>query len=324
MTAGLVAPPLPQKAAALLSSIDTGAVLGASRQLDLLGDALVDVAKVRAGDPQALTVDVMALLDYVTRTRGASSQALVNGLERMAHPVLVSRETVDVDQERDESLVESVRTFRQDLDGWLSSLRRHGLELLRTYRRILAYDYSSTVAQVVADAAWDGRKLTVFVPEARSLDGGRKYLADWGDLDVDVRLIPDAALGWALSQCDAAFAGAETLSADGGCYNTIGTAVVAHEASRTGVPFYVLSILLKTDLRTPGGERPSPYLDFLERLETSVPTGAALSVQGGFPDLDYTEPAQITGLVTESGVIAPEQVRELASSAFGVREPLDG
>lgn len=324
MTAGLVAPPLPQKAAALLRSIDTGAVLGASRQLDILGDALVDVAKVRAGDPEALTVDVTALLDYVTRTRGASSAAVANGLERMSRPLLVAPGRVDGDQERSEDLMESVRAFRQDLAGWLSSLRRHGQELLRKHQCVLAYDYSSTVSQVLADAARDGRNLTVFLPEARSLDGGRRYLADWSDLDVNVRLIPDAAMGWALSQCDAAFAGAETLSADGGCYNTIGTAVAAHEAGRTGVPFFVLSVLLKSDLRTPGGERPSPYVDFLERLETSVPAGAALSIHGGFPDLDYTEPAQITGLVTESGVIGPQQVRELATSAFGAREPRDG
>lgn len=324
MTADLDVFPFPAKAAELLRSIDTGAVLGASRQLNVLGDALVDVATVRADEPEALRANVAGLVDHVTLTRGASSQAVINGLELMTHPVLSAPDSRALGPERGHSLLKSVRAFRQELDGWLASVRRQGHELLGAHRFILAYDYSSTVAQVLADVSLAGRDLTVFVPEARSLDGGRKYLADWNDLHVQVRLIPDAALGWALSQCDAAVVGAETLSADGGCYNTIGTAVVAHEARRTGIPFYVLSILLKTDLRTDGGERLSPSLDFLQQLETSLPSTAKLSVQGVFPDLDYTDPTEITGVVTECGLLSPEQVRGLASAASGHRETLDG
>ncbi len=322
-------PLLPDKAADLLRSISTGAVLGASRQLNVLGDALVDVATVRTDDATALRADVTALVDHVTQTRGASSQAVVNGLEQMARPVLTRRGRGVADHELAESLSESVRAFRRDLVCSLASVRRHGLELLRTHRSILAYDYSSTVAQVVADVSRDdvsrdGGRLTVFVPEARSLDGGRKYLSDWDDLRLQVRLIPDAAMGWALGQCDAVVVGAETLSAEGGCYNTIGTAVVAHEARRADIPFYVLSILLKTDLRDPGGSRPSPSLDFLARLRASTPAGAALTVQGAFPDLDYTDPADITAVVTEGGAIRPEQVRDLAGAAFRQQEPRDG
>lgn len=326
MTAGSVATPaLPPRATELLRSIDTGAVLGASRQLHVLGDVLTDVARARGHDPTALAADVKALVGYVTRTRGASSQAVANGIEQMARPVLAPSGSGN-GQAGGEALVASVKGFRRSLDEALSSVRRHGYELLQPHGCILAYDYSSTVAQVVSDLASAARRrpLTVFVPEARSLDGGRKYLADWNDLEVTLRLVPDAALSWALSQCDAAVAGAETLSAEGGCYNTIGTALVAQEARRARVPFYVLSVLLKTDLQDPGGQRVVPSLDFLQRLEASVPACAALRVQGGFPDLDYTKPEEITGVVTEGGLIRPEQVCEMAPPALKPRTPIGG
>lgn len=317
------APPLPVAAAELLNSIDTGAVLGATRQLHVLGECLVEVVRASVQPSVDLAATVGGLVDHVVRTRGASSQAVTNGLERMAAPVHGRQEGDAVDPDLGDKLVESVQSFRADLDGWLVSVRRHGRELMQRHGTVLAYDYSSTVAHVLADVTTSTSGLTVFVPEARSLDGGRKYLADWQDLRMNVRLIPDAAMGWALARCDAAVVGAETLSADGGCYNTIGTASVAHESMRNGIPFYVLSLLLKTDLTAVSGERPSPSLDFLDRLDVSA-GGGAMTVAGTFPDLDYTRPEDIAGVVTERGVVVPAQIRGLASTAFDVQEESNG
>ena len=310
-------PLLPPGAADLLHSIDSGAVLGASRQLHVLGECLITVVKATAQSKADLVATVEALARHVARTRGASSQAVTNGLERMTQPILGRQDRDSVDPDCGDKLIDSVQQFRAELDGWLASVRLHGRELLQTHRSVLAYDYSSTVAHVLADAATAASGLTVFIPEARSLNGGVKYLADWHDLKVDVRLIPDAALGWAVAQCDVAVVGAETLSVDGGCYNTIGTSLVAHEAARQEIPFYVLSVLLKTDMQTSGGERPSPSLDFLDRIVVSA-RGTDTSVAGTFPDLDYTVPEDITGVVTETGVVAPAQIRELATAALGV------
>lgn len=317
MTPALEAPRLPPLGAALLTSIDDGSVLGASRQLHVLGDVLLDMAAELASAPRRLVEDVNALVDHVARTRGESSQAVVNGLERMARPFLNAGADLDegVAAGGAALLADSVREFRSELDGWLTSLRAHGQKTLGQHRRILAYDYSSTVAQVISDLARVDHDLTVFVPEARSLDGGRKYLTDWAGLQLDVHLVPDSAMAWAMTQCDAAVVGAETLSASGGCYNTVGTAMLSREATRTGLPFYVLSILLKTDLRTRGGERLSPSMDFLGRLDPDLPPGAVLTLDGHFPDIDYAAPDDISAVVTERGAVSPRHVSELASQA---------
>lgn len=167
--------------------------------------------------------------------------------------------------------------------------------------------------------------MTVFLPEARSLGGGSKYLADWQNLGITAHLIPDAALGWALGQCDVALVGAETLSGEGGCYNTIGSALTAHEAHRRHVPFYVLSVLLKTDPHTLGGERPIPALDFASgSFLPTVPTMHGVEIRGGFPDLDYTPPSAITGVVTEHGTLDPRRVAAAASPLVGHGVPAHG
>lgn len=313
-------PELPAEPTRLLRMIRDGEILGASRQLHVLGECLIALVEASDGDVIRLTADVTSLEDHVRRTRGASSQAVSNGLALMAQPVHAAANSPD--QRLSERILAAVTTFETTLSDGLSALRGHATDLLATYRTVLVYDYSSTVSQVVRQLVQSGRELRVLVPEARSLDGGRKYLADWEGLGLVADLVPDSAVGWALDQCDVALVGAETLSSEGGCYNTIGTAVVAHEAARREVPFHVLSVLLKTHLGTAGSERPIPTLDFLALPHPAGRLDAPqiVTLGGGFPDLDYTAPGAITSVVTERGRLNPSEVAAAASLLLGHAE----
>lgn len=305
-------PELPNEPTRLLRTIRDGAVLGASRQLHVLGECLVALVGARPDDTTRLSADVRAIEDYVRRTRGASSQAVSNGMALMARPALAAESSPK--ETLGEQLLAAVAAFRVELSGWQLAARDHSTQLLEACRTILVYDYSSTVSQAVVELARSGQPLQLFVAEARSLDGGRKYLADWHGLDISVDLVPDSAIGWALEHCDVALAGAETLSTEGGCYNTIGTAIAAHEANLRQVPFHVLSILLKTHLSTAGAERPIPTLDFLSLPHPAGTPQAPPQVRlrGTFPDLDYTAPAAITSVVTERGCLDPAEVAAAA------------
>lgn len=315
-------PELPNEPTRLLRTVADGEVLGASRQLHVLGECLVALVGARGRDVTRLSADVRAIEEYVRRTRGASSQAVSNGLALMARPALAAAES-RCDDAVGERLLAAVAAFRAELSGWQLAARDHATELLGACRTILVYDYSSSVSQTVVELARSGRLLQLFVPEARSLDGGRKYLADWHALDIVVDLVPDSAVGWALDQCDVALAGAETLSAEGGCYNTIGTAIAAHQANLRQVPFHVLSILLKTHLGTSGAERPIPILDFLSLPHPAGRPQASplVTLRGNFPDLDYTAPAAITSIVTELGCLDPGEVATAARAVLSDPEP---
>lgn len=306
--------PLPDEVADLVASIDRGGVLGASRQLTVLGDCLSRLADARVAEPRRLRADVEGLVAHIERTRGASSRAVTNGMALMTDPLLSEPDG----SAAGDQLRTAVECFRSDLTRWMRDVRAHGARLLGDARVLLAFDYSSTVAQVVDDLAQGRTGLRVFVPEARSLDGGLKYLPDWHSLGLTIHLIPDSAVSWALDSCDAVVVGAETLSAEGGCYNTIGTAPTAATAARAGVPVHVLSVLLKTDLGASSSRRPIPSLNFLERLRDRVSVmDGRVTVRGDFPDLDYTPPGDISTVVTEYGPLEPHEVRTAATKVLG-------
>lgn len=287
----------------LLHLVDSGGILGATRQLGIIGDCLVTLARSGAPD-SSLREAANSLVRHIAETRGQSSQAVLNGTKIMAAPALdLTTHTLSV------SVESAVDSFLGSMLGWMSSLHAYSAKLLFPYTTFLAYDYSSTVSFAMADLRRAGKDVIVYVPEARSLGGGAKYLGDWEDTGITVHLIPDASLGWALDKCDAALVGAETFSTEGGCYNTIGSKLAASEAQRSRVPFYVLSILLKTDLETMGGEKSIPSLDFTSSaFFDAKPMVRGASIHGNFPDLDYTPPGLITAIVTEQGILQPQEI----------------
>jgi len=169
------------------------------------------------------------------------------------------------------------------------------------------------VAGLVRAMAGAGQSLTVVLPEARSLDGGRKYLRDFHGLSLQLHVIPDAAISWALRNTDVVLVGCETLTLEGGCYNTIGTEFAARVAAQEGVPVHVVSILLKTDLANiTEGNRAVRLLDFSHYLSWTGWRKELMRSSFSFPDLDYTPPYLLTSLIAERGVLDPGEVGRAA------------
>ncbi len=95
---GRVSPHLPSRAARLITQIDSGEALGASRQLGLIGDALLTLVEDYADHPLRLQTAVRILAEHLVQTRGASSQAITNGLHLMVGSIL--SETADASETR--------------------------------------------------------------------------------------------------------------------------------------------------------------------------------------------------------------------------------
>lgn len=315
-------PELPPEAAAKVEEIERLKVLGATRQLTMMADALVGLAEGYDGPPAGLAAAVSGLADHFVSTRGQSSQAVSNAVHLMVDGV-EAQVALSVPALR-RWIVEKVRAYESASEGWMQALIGHGTELLAGAGRILAYDYSSSVAEILRVASdrrsETGLGITVVVPESRSLDGGHKYVKDLRDTDLAFEFVPDSSIASALSSCEAVLEGAETLSAEGGCYNTVGTFSAALAARHYGVPFYVVSTLIKTDLETPDGEREIPELELGDTLLAGWEPHLARRVRAACPDLDYTPPGFITALVTEVGRIPPEALRGHAARLLGAEE----
>ena len=259
----------------------------------------------------------MGLADYLASTRGASSQAVASAVYLMVRD-LESQAGLPMPDLRG-WIVESVRAYEEQSQGWMRELTEHGAELVSATDRVLAYDYSSSVAAILRaaeDRGWEG---TVVVPESRSLNGGHKYVRDLRDTELSLEFVPDSAIGSVISSCGMAIEGAETLSSEGGCYNTVGTFMTALAAGYHNVSFYVASTLIKMDTRTRGAERDIPALDVDKALLAGWELELASRVRTFCPDLDYTPPELIAGFVTEEGVLSPTVLGERATRASGMR-----
>jgi ribose 1,5-bisphosphate isomerase len=296
-------PPSVQEKIAELESLE---ILGATRQLHIVADALVMLAEQHDGEPEDLAREARELSDYLISTRGQASQAIGNTLNLMLEGLEERAKLSPTSADLRAWLVAMVREYEDATHNWMRDLTEYGANLLSGRRRVLAYDYSSSVARILRSAEERGEELTVVVPESRILDGGAKYVSDLQDTQLLFELIPDSAVGEAVRHCDVVFEGAETLSAEGGCYNTVGTLLTALAAKYWTVPFYVASTLIKIDAKTlEGRQRPIPSVDLRDSLSSDYPPVLGSRIRTSCPELDYTPPELITSFITEVGILPP-------------------
>ena len=103
-----------------------------------------------------------------------------------------------------------------------------------------------TALGVIRAVREDGKKIKVIATETRPVQQGSRLTAFELQHDgFDVSLIPDTAVGYAMSQglVDRVIVGADRILRTGHVYNKIGTYQVATMAKQHGVPFYVAATL---------------------------------------------------------------------------------
>jgi methylthioribose-1-phosphate isomerase len=99
--------------------------------------------------------------------------------------------------------------------------------------------------------------------------------------------------------------GADRILPDGSVINKIGTYTLAVLAKKHGIPFYVVAPFSTFD---PRGE-----VIMEERgKEEVLPQDWGLKVEVFNPAFDLTPPELVTGIVTERGILEPQEVGKFA------------
>ena len=142
-------------------------------------------------------------------------------------------------------LADRASAWSRGADSRRKALVARAVEALAGIAAPLTFDYSSTVADIVAALAGRGQLRLVVVPESRAVDGGRRYVEAFKALGIPLRVTPDAAIDHAVGLSDCMLIGAESVSADGGVVNTIGSAPFARAAVAAGRPVYGCADLFK-------------------------------------------------------------------------------
>lgn len=208
----------------------------------------------------------------------------------------------DVLLRRADVIEDAARDFLTRLDTALDKVARHGAALIADGASILTHSSSQAVLDALLVARAGGKRLCVYATESRPQGEGVCLARRLAEAGIDVRLIVDAAVYARLAGCCLALTGADSISA-AGVVNKTGTSLVALAARARGKPFYVLC---GSEKFLPAGYRPppEPAKPAAEILPEALPN---VAVENFY--FETTPLELVSGVVTEEGLLDPEQIR---------------
>ena len=164
---------------------------------------------------------------------------------------------------------------------------------------------STAAIMVIKESHLAKRVKRVFSLETRPRRQGLITVSELAKASVPVTLTIDNAARYFLPEVDIVLTGADSVLADGRVANKIGTAQLASMAKELGIPIYTCAETYKFHPGTLKGEE----LFIEERSPDEVWMGEAIPrVDVRNPAFDIVAPDNITGIITEKGVIEPSSV----------------
>ena len=252
---------------------------------------------------------VLAML-AVTRPTAVNLRWALSRMEQILTPLTPVQRTAAAWQEAHAIAAEDAAANVQ--------IGRHGLELLRkiagkkTTVSVMTHcnaGWLATVAHGTAlapiYAAYNaGIDVHVWVSETRPRNQGLLTAWELDQSGIAHTLIADNAAGLLLMQgkVDVVIVGADRIAANGDTANKVGTYLKALAARAHGVPFYVAAPISTIDFICPDGAA----IPIEERAAHEL--GADVR-QIANPAFDITPAALITGIITESGIHTPAELR---------------
>ena len=152
------------------------------------------------------------------------------------------------------------------------------------------------------------KKFRVICTESRPLRESRLAAKVLQSFDIAVTYITDASIWEFMPSADLIIMGADSIACDGSVANKMGTAMVSQLAQSCKCPVYIASELYKLDGRTRYGYK----IQLERRTEKEIISKDDFESLNGIEIInqffDITPANQITGFITEEGVISPQMV----------------
>jgi len=199
------------------------------------------------------------------------------------------------------------------------AIGEHGERLIKDGARIMTHCNAGALATVdhgtalapIREAWRNGKKVFVYVSETRPRLQGMKLTAfELLNEGIPHAIIPDGASGHFLREgVDIVIVGADRIAANGDFANKIGTFEKAVLAKELGVPFYTAAPLSTFDLSLKRGE--DIPIEHRGEEEVTMMDGMRIAPQGCKalnPGFDVTPAKYVTGIITEMGVLRPEDI----------------
>jgi len=290
--------------ASLIDEIKDDKIHGASQ----LARQAVNVLKVAAERSQADNTKAFLQEQRETGERLMSARPAMAPIFNMVNGLLKA-----VSEKSDEIQLDLVKRFTiskadEVVNGSLQAvaqIAQFGSELIADGDKIMTHSYSSTVVAVLKAAFAKHRHIEVIATRSGPGRTGERIARGLGLYGIPVTFIDDTAMGLYMRTVNRVVVGADRVCADGKVVNGIGTYQLALASEKANIPLYVLCETLKFDPRLTGNQ-----VDLEEKEPSEVVESGKLppEVKVKNPHFDITPLELITGIVTENGLLAPEEV----------------
>lgn len=211
---------------------------------------------------------------------------------------------------------EADRIFEEDIET-NKAMAKHGNEIIKQGATILTHCNTGALATVgygtalgvVREAHYTGKNIFVYADETRPrLQGARLTAWELIQEGIPSKLIADNVAATLIrdGKIDVILVGADRIALNGDTANKIGTFMLSVVAKAYNVPFYIVAPTTTIDFDIETGEeieieeRDSIEVTHIDGLRTA-PEG----IEVYNPAFDVTPWENITGIITEKGIIRP-------------------
>ncbi|MFA6689173.1 MAG: S-methyl-5-thioribose-1-phosphate isomerase [Sphaerochaetaceae bacterium] len=166
-----------------------------------------------------------------------------------------------------------------------------------------------TALGVIKQAFYDGKDIFVYADETRPrFQGARLTAWELVQAGIPAKLIPDSAAATLIrdGKVDLVMLGGDRVAANGDVANKLGTFALSVICKEYGVPFYSVVPVSTIDFSIESGEQIP--IEERDPKEVTHPGGVQVAPEGievYNPSFDVTPHQNITGIITELGIIRP-------------------
>ncbi len=211
---------------------------------------------------------------------------------------------------------EAILIHKEDIETNMQ-LSEHGLAIVPQNATILTHCNTGALATagwgtalgVIKSAFYANKNIFVYADETRPrLQGARLTAWELNEAKIPSKLIPDSVAATLIrdGKIDLVILGADRIASNGDVCNKIGTFALSVICKAYGVPFYSAAPLSTIDFNINDGseipieERDKDEVRFVDKSQI-----APLDMDVYNPAFDVTPHQNVTGIITEKGIIYP-------------------
>ena len=226
---------------------------------------------------------------------------------RLAHGVVLAADRASGPAEQLGAALRFCLDFETGLKEHSSLTAQAAGALIRDCDTVLTHSFSATVRDALLLAHAQGKRFRVICTESRPMLEGITLAAQLGGAGLETHLIVDCAAYLMLPAARATLVGADSIGENGVCnkIGTLGLAVAARHAQRR-----IFTVCGTEKLWPAGHGAPAPRVRAGQEVMEQPPRG----VTAANYYYDWTPLDLFSGIITEVGILTPEDVRARAAS----------